>query len=186
MTTRIVSITAQPITLADAKAHLRVEHSEEDSYITDLIAAATDMAEQYTGRAIAAAEYDLRIDGFPADDGEIRLLWPPVAAVTALTYIDPDGTSQSLASSVYVLDSHSEPAWVLLAADQEWPDTAEGANTVTVRYTAGYGAACPAAVKRWILLQIGHWYRNRESVNIGNIPSKLDYVDGLLDKWKVY
>lgn len=186
MTTRLVSISAQPLTTADAKLHLRVEHADEDDLIDALIAAASDMASQATGRAIASATYELRIDEFPPDDGEIRLLWPPIVAVSSITYADEDGNTQVLSTDAYVLDSHSEPAWILRAADTEWPATYETANAVRIIYTAGYGTSCPESIKQWMLLQIGHWYRNRESVNIGNITSTLDYVDGLLDRWRVY
>lgn len=184
MTTRLVSTSTQPLTLDEAKLHLRVEHSVEDTLISNLIAAASSMAGQITGRSIASSLWELRIDGFPVSGGEIRLLWPPVLAVTDVTYIDTDGAGQTLASASYVLDSHSEPAWLLRAAETEWPEAGDGANTVIVRYTAGYGASCPESIKQWMLLQIGHWYRNRESVATGLVP--LAYVDGLLDQWKVY
>jgi hypothetical protein len=76
----------------------------------------------------------------------------------------------------YVLDSHSEPGWVLPAADTVWPDTYDTANAVNVNYTAGYGDEAPGAVKLWIAAMI------RADLD-GAEPGS---IDGLLDSLKVY
>ena len=57
-----------------------------------------------------------------------------------------------------------------------------------MRFNAGYADATlvPAELKQWMRLQIGHWFANRESVNIGNITSKLDYVDDLIKPYRLY
>ncbi|WP_415257660.1 head-tail connector protein [Thauera phenylacetica] len=184
MTTRLFSIDEEAVDLAAAKLHLRVDHADEDALITQLIAAAVDMASQHTGRSIAKCTWDLVLDAFPI--AGLRLLWPPVLAVAEVKYVDVAGADQVLAPAKYVVDPHSEPGRLVVAVGETWPATAAVPNAVTVRYTAGYGADCPEPIRQWILLQVGHWYRNRESINVGNIVNAMPYVDGLLDRYRVW
>lgn len=184
MTTRLETIVEQAVDLAAAKLHLRVDHADEDALITALIAAATDMAGQHTGRSIAKCTWALRLDAFPP--AGLRLLWPPVLSVEEVEYLDQDGLAQTLPAANYTVDAHSEPARLVTAIGQAWPATAAAPNAVTVRYTAGYGADCPESIRQWILLQVGHWYRNRESIVVGSIGTPMPYIDGLLDRYRIW
>ena len=180
MTTRQISISAQPVTVAEAKLHLRIDQSLEDSLIEMWIAAATADCEQRTGRAIARAAYQIRLDTWPAD---VRLLWPPIVSVDSVKYVDAAGTVQILAPSEYVTDAHSEPGWIIPIAG--WPVIGDYANAIEINYTAGYGPDAPEAIQSWILLQVGHWARNRE-IATDKPLSAVPYADGLLDRWRVY
>lgn len=184
MTTRLETTVEQAVDLATAKLHLRVDHADEDALITALIAAAADMAGQHTGRSIAKCTWLLRLDTFPV--AGLRLLWPPVLSVEAVEYLDADGAPQTLPAASYTVDAHSEPARLVTASGQAWPATALKPNAVTVRYTAGYGADCPEPIRQWVLLQVGYWYHNRESINVGNIVNTMPYVDGLLDRYRIW
>lgn len=183
MTTKQGAISAEPVTLTEAKAHLRVDASDEDALITQLIVSARTLAEQKAGRAIATATYTLKLDAFPA--GEIRLDWAPVASVTQVSYVDTAEATQVLSSTLYTLDAHNEPAWLLPAYGTEWPDTLDTANAVTVTYVAGEGTSAPESAKSWILLHVGHWYKNREAAT-DRAYSALPFTDGLLSRWKIY
>jgi uncharacterized phiE125 gp8 family phage protein len=149
-----------------------------------LIAAAVDMASQHTGRSIAKCTWLLHLDAFPI--AAMRLLWPPVSSVESVKYLDADGVDQTLPTANYIIDSHSEPARLVPAINQVWPDTLTTPNAVTVRYTAGYGTECPEPIRQWILLQVGHFYKNRESINVGNIVTPMPYVDGLIDRYRIW
>lgn len=178
-----------PLTLTDAKLHLRVDGTAEDALIPSLIGAAVDTCQQITGRSLMAQAWKLTIDEF-AD--EISLPWPQVQAVQSVQYKDADGVTQTLASSVYELAGDK----VCLIPDQEWPAVRGGAGSVWVNYTAGYSAgneaaqqaAVPYGIKAWILLTVGTLYANRESVQTGVsvavIPNR--FADSLLDRFKVY
>jgi uncharacterized phiE125 gp8 family phage protein len=174
MTTRRITTTTEPVTAADVKTLLPLTGTDFDTRIALLIPALRLQAEQITQRALAVSTWQLKLDAFP--DNEIRLLWPPITAISSITYVDINGDTQTLDSSAYSLDSHSEPGWVLPATGTDWPETYDTANAVTVNYTAGYGADAPEAVKLWIAAMI------RADLD-GAEPGA---IDGLLDNLKVY
>lgn len=186
----LILITAaadEPVTLAEAKLHLRVEHSADDTLISAFIQAARERAEHETGRALITQTWELVLDAFPA--AEIELAKPPVAAVVSVKHLDSAGVEQTLDPSAYRLDAATLPGWVFPVTT--WPATYDGANSVRVRFTAGYGASgasVPASVRSWMLLQIGAAYRNREAfaqgASVAELPNR--WVDSLLDSLRVY
>lgn len=149
-----------PITLAEAKEHLRVDGSYEDSYITALIEAATNHVESHCGRSFTAQTLTLYLDAF-AD--EIQLPRGPIAAISAITYYDANNALQTLATSVYDADLISDPATVSLAYGQAWPTLYSRKNAVRIAYTTA--ATVPDAVRMAIKLIIGQWFEMRSAVN---------------------
>lgn len=170
--TLVTAPTVEPLTIAEAKAHLRVTSTDEDALITALIVAAREHAERFTRRALITQTWDLTLDSFPA---EIVVPFPKLQSVTSITYVDSNGASQTLLTTEYTVDTKSEPGRVVEAYDKAWPSTRDVINAVTVRFVAGYGlaAAVPSSIKQGMLMHIGHMYANRESVNIGNISSEI-------------
>lgn len=183
----ILGPASEPITIAEAKVHLRVESdfTDDDTLITALIVAARQGAEHMTGRALIPQTLELALDEF---EEEISLLRPPLASVSSVKYVDADGVLQTLSTSDYILDDHSAPARVVPAYGTSWPSTRCQPNAVLIRYVAGYAnaAAVPQEIKQWMLLRIGVMYENREEVNIGNIVTEMPFVDCLLDAYKVW
>lgn len=175
MTTRRISITTEPATVAEIKALIPISEADHDARITTLISALRMEAEQITGRSLATSTWQIKLDEFPY---EIRLLWPVIVSVQSVEYIDTDGNTQTLNPSLYVVDTHSEPGWILPAANTNWPSTYNTANAVTVNYTAGYGAASPEALKLWMAAKI--------RAEIDGDKSDTSHIDGLLDHLKVY
>lgn len=175
----------EPVTLAEAKAHLRVSVSDDDDYIGALITAARqhiDGKDGILGRAICTQTWELILDRFPDD---LRIPLPPLQSVQSITYVDEGGVEQTLPPDQYTVDNVNEPGWVVVGPNG-WPDTGDYINAVRVRFVAGYDPV-PHAVKVAMLLLIGHWYENREAVNIGNITSSLPFtVDALLSPYRVY
>lgn len=175
----------EPLTTAEAKAHLLVTHSDDDTLIARQIVAARRWVEQQTQRQLVTASWRLSLDDFPrCGDRIMEVPRPPLVSVTSITYYDEDGNSQTLASSKYVVDSDSEPARIAEAPDQTWPSTQSRLNAVQVTYSAGFGdeSAVPENLKAAMLLLIGHWYENREAVALGTISTVVDIaVHSLLD-----
>jgi len=177
---------AEPISLAEAKAHLRVDTTDEDALITALISAAREHAEHVTHRAFITQTWELAVDAFPA--AEILLPRPRLISVVSVKYDDAAEVEQTMDAADYALDTYSEPGWLLPAYGSTWPATLDAANAVRVRYTAGYGAtasAVPQGLKAWMLLRVGNLYRNREELVDGR-QVQPSFVDRLLDPYVVY
>jgi uncharacterized phiE125 gp8 family phage protein len=176
---------AEPVTLIEAKAHLRVSISDDDTLIGMLIKAAREACEHELGRALITQTWELALDVFPEG---FRLPYPSVQSVASVKYVDPDGTLQTLADTEYALDNHSEPAYLVPAYGKAWPATRAEPNAVRVQYLAGFGDAgtdVPEVLRQWILLQAAHWYGSREAASATRLE-KTPYVDSLLDRYRVY
>lgn len=181
---RLVTAPASdPVTLAEAKAQLRVDASDEDALITSLIKAATaylDGRQGILGRCLMTQTWELTLDAFPAD-GDIEIPLGPVASVTSVTYVDTAGATQTVSDVNYYLDNTSVSAWVIPQAT--WPTTMDAANAVTVRYVAG-AAAAPLPIKQAILLLVAHWYENRQPVNAGQAEELPFAVNALIAPYR--
>lgn len=187
---------AEAITLEEAKQHLRVVDTDEDSLISIYIRAARQWCEGpegFLGRALVTQTWDLVLDSFPT--AEIKVPLPPLQEVVYIKYDDTAGNEQSVSATNYYVDNVSEPGWVLPTAD--WPSTINAVNSVRVRFKAGYpedtgvsppdiAANVPFDIKAAMLLLIGSMYENREEVVAGVTLSQLPFgVQALLRPHRV-
>jgi uncharacterized phiE125 gp8 family phage protein len=182
---RTAAPAADLMTLAEAKKHCRVDHSEEDDVIAGLLAAATAWLDGYSGvlgRALINQTWRLNLSCWPAC--RIRLPLAPVSAITSIKYYNTANVQQTLGSSNYGLieDALSPSAeWVFNAS---LPSLYERPDAIEVIFVAGYGPAAsdvPQAVIVAAKMLIAHLYENREPVNIGNITTNLPFaVDALI------
>lgn len=175
----------EPVSLAEAKAHLRCG-DDEDALITALIQAAREQAEHLLNRSLITQTWERVLDAFPAV--ELPLGMPPVQSVSSVRYYDPAGAPQTLDPSAYSLDADTDAGWIIPAYGTSWPDTIDTPNAVRVRFVCGYGGAAdvPAAIRSWILLRIGTLYKHREEtvagVSLAELPRT--FIDGLLDPFR--
>ena len=187
------------ISLNEAKAHLRVEHTHEDALIAGLINAATRNAESITGTRITQAQVVKKFSQFSS---EMILEWPLIS-IDQIKYIDKTGTEQTLHDSVSSPNATSavfqvvsrwqanlaqSKPYITLAYNQAWPETQTQPEAVTVVYTSGYNqTVIPDDIRQALLLMVGHLYANREAVVRGNIVNDLPlgYVE-LLQSHKLY
>lgn len=160
-----------------------------DPLINLLIVAARQAAEQELGRYLITQTLDAYFDAFPESDDDPILL-PPLSSVSAITYVDDAGATQTWSSAEYLVDATTIPARITPAYSYSWPSTREQTNAVKVRFVAGYGAAAavPQCVKHWMLMQIKHGYDQRDKAMTGTIFARMpsEYVDSLLDPERVY
>lgn len=137
----VTAPTAEPVALADVKLHLRVDATAENDLIAGLNTSARDYVESFTRRAIPRQTWDYKLGAFPAGD-EFYLPKAPCISVTSITYLDTDGASQTLATTVYDTDLPTGPmaraGRIYLKYNQVWPQTRDIPNAVTVRFVAGY------------------------------------------------
>lgn len=171
-----VAPAAEPVSLAEAKAHLRVDIDDDDDYISGLISAARQYVETATRRAFISQTWRLSLDRWPAGDA-IELRKPPLASVSSIVYRDSDGASTTWGTSNYIVDTDSEPGRIVLADGASWPSvTLYPVNPIQVTYVAGYGAAgssVPQYLRHAVLLLVAHWYENREAILVGTIARDL-------------
>ena len=189
MLTQLSPPAAEPLTLADAKPHLRVDAdiTEDDGLIAALIVTARQQAEHRTGRALVTQQWRLGLDRFADDSMDLPL--PKLQSVQSVTYLDADGVRQTLAGAEYDVVTDELVGRLLPAFGKTWPDCRIRPGSVQVSYTCGYGAASdvPQSIKAWMLLAIGAWYENREAMTAGQPVAELprSFWDGLLDPFYV-
>lgn len=175
-----------PITLAQVKTHCRVPHTEEDDSIELMIDAAIALIDGYGGilrTALIEQTWQQDFPYFPYC--EFRLALGPLISVTSITYYDTNNVQQTLATSVYAAFSDASGPFFKLKDSQSWPSTFYRDDAVRVTWKAGFGATAdfvPADLKHAMLVLIGHWFENREMVNIGNITSELAMMFDALTK----
>lgn len=174
----------EPITLEQAKDHLRVVVDDENNYIQGLITAARVMAEGRLNRTLVQRQ---RVAVFSSLYGPLQLSKPPLVSVDDVSYIDVNGTERSLADfDVY---EHYTPAAIALPAGITSPQLRARPDAVRVTYTAGYADGhVPAPILQWMLLVIGTLYENRETmaagVQIYSMPE--DFMQWMLQPYMVY
>ncbi len=194
---------AEPVSLAEAKLHLRVDFDEDDALIQALISAARQSAEMLTQRQLVTARWRMVLDSFlgcglmgvPAGQTftlpghAILIPKSPLQSVVEIRYLDMAGVSQVMPSAHYTVDKACEPARITPVFGQIWPVALPQIGAVSVTFDAGYGSAAdvPEGLKSWIKLRLGSLYAHREEVASmarGRIDP-LPFVDGLLDPYKV-
>lgn len=154
----------EPVSSTEAKLHLKVDGSTDDTLIAALITAARMLCEAFQGRGYITQTWELTLDAFPESPFELPVA--PLASVTSIKYKDKDGNETTMAASDYVLDLSSEPGRVALADGVSWPSVdLYPVGAVKIRYTVGAAsaAAVPQNVKQAILLTVGDWYEDRQA-----------------------
>jgi len=180
--------TVEPVTATEAKAHLRVSHTDDDTYIGTLITLARKQAETITQRALINQTWDYYLNRFPAEN---KLVIPlsRLSSVTHVKYTDKDNTQETFSSGDYIVDTVSEPGQIVLAYGESWPSfTPKPVNPIEIRFVAGYGAAAssvPEGIKHAILLLISHLYENREPITNVNMKEIPETVTALLYPYRV-
>ena len=157
----------EPILLAAAKLHCRVDIAADDDLITALIVSARQYCERITGRTLAQRAMVASYEAFPENGQDFIIPFSPVTAVASVKYWSREGVDVTMTVTTdYRLDLSLVPARVRLPVTKTlWADTAYVDDAVRVSFSAG-AATTPAAAKQAMLLLIAHWYEHRESVTI--------------------
>jgi uncharacterized phiE125 gp8 family phage protein len=166
----------EPVSLAEAKAHLRVTHNEEDALIGALIASARRVAEARTGLSFITQEWLVFRDGWP-EAGVIDIPLAPVLSVEELAVFGEDDQKAVIEPAHYVVDSASRPARLMLRGSRIWPRPGRRVNGIGIRVRAGYGtlpASVPAALRQSVLMLVAHYYGARGEEAEPGLPVSLD------------
>lgn len=165
MATKLITAPAvEPVTLAEARAHLKATSADEDVLIQGWIMAARERAESFTARRLITQTWDWVMDRFPCWEMEVPNA--PLQSVTSISYVDTAGATQVLDAAKYLVDAKSDPGRITPAYGEVWPPTRSQINAVTVRFVCGYGLAnaVPVGVKAAMLLVCGYLDQHREDV----------------------
>ena len=179
----------EPVSLAEAKAHCRVDITDDDTYLTTLITTARKRVEEITSCALINQTWLYAVDDWPGSD-TLKLPKSPLSSVTWIKYTDAAGVVTTYSASNYVVDTYSRPGRVRLKSTSSWPGTTlQELNGFQVQFVAGYGAAGTAVdeqLRHAILLLIEHWYENRDPVIVtGAMPQRIAMtVDALLTNFR--
>jgi uncharacterized phiE125 gp8 family phage protein len=181
-----VPVAAEPISLADAKLHLRLSETAEDALLARLITASREFCENITRRALATQIITAFLDDFPCR-GYFELPRPPLQSVTSVKYKDSAGVETTMTPAIgYIVDAESNVGRVMLPYGCTWPSFVPyPVNPIRVEYIAGYCAAnpIPESIKQAMLLLVGHWYTNREATGTATGQIELA-VKALLGQFK--
>lgn len=162
----VTAPTWEPVTLIEAKEMLRVDDDLQDATINALVTVARQWCEARMDRTVPQTTLRLKLDRFPSCNGPIILPRGVTQSVSSITYIDSGGTTQTLSSSLYVVDTSSVPARVKPEYTEVWPSTrAPYMNTVTVEWVSGYASAAvvPEYIKLATKFLVSYWFIHRDS-----------------------
>jgi len=156
---------AEPVLVAEAKAHLRLDGEAEDALIGALIAAARVSVESDTRRALIAQSWRAFVEGWPEEGVFLPVV--PALSVEAVRALDAAGVAMELSEDEYELD---------IADGSVTIDPVDGAARYEIDFTAGYGSSgvdVPQPLRQAIRLLVTHWYENRSAVVFADNPAAL-------------
>ncbi|WP_306118135.1 MULTISPECIES: phage head-tail connector protein [unclassified Roseitalea] len=178
----LVPPAAPPVTLADAKAHLRVTHDGEDTQIAELVDAAAAFVAEDAGVALVNQTWRLSVGDPP--DGPVCLPRHPVAAIAAVTVYDADGNPAVLDGAQYTLDVMRRPARLGL----EPGAVPSRSNGIEIDFVAGFGdtgADVPDTLRRAVLCLLAHWYEFRGVYSARDQPVSVPMIYARLTRsWR--
>lgn len=187
----------QVLTLTEVKAHLNVDHSDDDSKITILLAAAharLDGRDGILGRCLRLQTWELRLDNFPGFISDpVCVPLPPLIEVVSVKYLDETGVLRTLTAvdDYYVIEGGWGAAEI--HPTDRWPATDDEKHAVRVQFTAGYEDTdspetnqVPENIRLAMLMLCSSWYENRSNELIGtNVQEMPIAVSALLAQHRV-
>ena len=167
----------EPVTFSDLAAQLRLDTTDDSAYVQQLGMVGREFIEQICNITVIATTFDVSFDYWGNPFRGLRLPKRPASSVVSVSYVDSNGTTQTLDSSKFDIRKTATYWYILPKWGTIFPITGFVPNAVTVRFTAGYADAnsTPAMVKAAILQWSAWAYENREAVAEGN-PKPLPYA----------
>lgn len=174
----------EPLSLAEAKAFLRVEHADDDDVIAALISASRIHIEAQTRRALVTQDWRIILDAWPVD-GRLPIRPAPLRTLTAVRVYDAGGVAHAVEPESFVLDTGgSELAYA------PWALAAPGrlAAGIELDVAVGYGDAgtdVPEPLRQAIRLLLAHWYENRGLAAVGTVTILPSTVAALIAPYRM-
>lgn len=185
---RTTDSSSEPVSVAQAKEHLRVTHTDDDTYIGNLITAARQSIEVSTRRAVGSGQtYEAGYELFPSVYNRLVIPNPPLGSVSSLKYYDVNNSLVTVDSSNYTVENQASGVSYLALNDGYSRPTVskERVAPVLVTFTAGY-STLPMPLHQAILLLVAHYYDTREPIAFNANPMRVPRsVDFLINQYKI-
>ncbi len=190
ISTLITAPTNKPITTAEAKTHLRVTSSDDDTYIGTLIDVALEYVESVTRRKLITQTWEVFYDDWP-DGDYLELPYGQLQSVSYVKYTESDDTVTTWPTDYYSVDTDSDPGRIVLGHGETWPTaTLTTKNPIVVRFVCGYGdnaSDVPALIRHAMKFIISDMYEVRETRIIGQSVSKYgDAITNCLNPYRLW
>ncbi|MCI0546839.1 MAG: head-tail connector protein [Candidatus Rokubacteria bacterium] len=156
----------EPVSLAEGKAYLKLEGSEEDAILSRLMIAARVQVERIGGLALIRQRWWVSLDRWPGKP-DIELPIAPVSEIHSLKVLGEDDAAATIDPAHYFADLASSPQRLVLRGSRQWPPPGRSAAGIEIELAAGFGEApedVPQGLRQAILLLGGHWYEHRLAV----------------------
>jgi len=170
-TTLVTAPTIEPLTTAETKTYLRVDPSDEDTLIGNIVKAARIQCEAETKRTLINTSWKLNLPFFPSSTARIYFIHGPLVSITHIKYYSTSGVLTTIDVANYQVETSGQWGSVIPGINQTWPSVQDQKeNAVDITYVAGYGTATtnvPESLRVGMLLFCAHLYENRGVVQIG-------------------
>lgn len=158
----------EPLTLSETKTYLKVDGSDDDTLITNLIATVRHAAQKYLKVSLINQSWKLSYDSYSPT--VVKLPMAPVQSITSVNAIARDQSSTLISSNAYYLSAGNQKLIF---------DTNIVSHIVQIVYLAGYGAAAsnvPNPIRQGMLSHIAAIYDGRAGANVIPAQSKNLYA----------
>lgn len=171
-----------PVSVADAKSHLRVTHSSHDTLIQDLIWGAVKQFEKRANVCLSQQRWRGFLDkGYE----EIELWKYPIKTIDSIQYYDADNTIQTLSSASYFsnVDSGSLTyiARPVLVVVESIPSTYGRDDAFIINFTAGY-TSTDYDVKQALLSWVWRKYEDPNDA----VTERISFFDNVVADMRSY
>jgi uncharacterized phiE125 gp8 family phage protein len=178
----------EPVSLADAKLHLRVDVPDDDTLISRLITGARSQIERGLGRALITQSWTWWLDAWPPGYA-VSLPLAPLQSIEQVRIYAADDSFSVLPANGYLLDGQGSPPRLIRRGTLAWPQPVRPGNGIAIDFTAGHGSQptdVPAALRIAVLVLVGHWYENRQLADASGASVALPpMVRDLIDPYRV-
>ena len=173
-----------PVSLAEVRRQLRIEHEDDDLLLVRLINVATAYTDVQgaLGHAMISQKWGQWVDSTPP--ASVKLILGPVLQVNAIKYYDTNGDLQTDTLNNYEVLGTSFATTVGPKEGFNWPVTQDRSDAIRIEYTIGYGetvADIPETIRHALMMLIGHWYENRETTMMDELSNVPYGFDALID-----
>ncbi|MFF2320931.1 head-tail connector protein [Agrobacterium sp. NPDC058088] len=160
----------EPLTLAEVKAHLRLDGGEEDALLAALLRTAREHLERVTSLCLIRQTWRLYLDRWP-ENGVILIGKGPVQVIETILVFNAQGRAADITGADRLLDGTARPARLWL---RDPPSPGRAMNGIEIDFIAGYGEAgtdVPDTLKRAMLMHVAQMFAFRGAVAPENQPA---------------